>query len=615
MKSLAVISFCVFFTGASLSQQANDQNVFRLAQAFEQQGDLERALELYRDLYVRDPTNFPYFDAVRRTYVQLKKYDEAIAVSRRRLRSLPFDISLQANIGSLYSMSGREAQADSAWDQILSAAGKNQLYFRTVAAEQTNQRLFDKAIGTYQRGRREIGDPYIFANELGYLYGFMMDYENAAKEYLLMLRQNEQQFDYIQSRLAAFVNKNDGLRAVSAVVASETMRRQTVPLLRLQMWLFLEEKKYADAFDVAQTIEKLLNSGGVEIFQFAERLSREKEFAVASRAYLLALSKNLPVQNIPSAKFGYARCVEELSLRGDTIAPRNAPASSTISEIQQGFSAAIVLYGALAREYPFTGIAANALYRIGMIRYTQMADLDGALHVFDSVLTVSPAGSMISTVLSTIGEIYIMQNKLDEADKKFLVMSTTTHSTPEQKDIALFRRAEIQFFKHRFDSALTLLQPLTQNLKADETNDALLLRFFITENMLQFTDALKSYARAELLTRRNRLSEAAAELTALVDLYPNAPLADDAMMAVASNLTRLQRYRDALIVYNTLFEEYPVSSEKEKAYFRIGELYQYHLDDRMKAIEAYTVILEKYPFSLFSDEARKRIRLLRGDPI
>jgi TolA-binding protein len=194
-------------------------------------------------------------------------------------------------------------------------------------------------------------------------------------------------------------------------------------------------------------------------------------------------------------------------------------------------------------------------------------------------------------------------------------MSTTTHSTPEQKDIALFRRAEIQFFKHRFDSALTLLQPLTQNLKADETNDALLLRFFITENMLQFTDALKSYARAELLTRRNRLSEAAAELTALVDLYPNAPLADDAMMAVASNLTRLQRYRDALIVYNTLFEEYPVSSEKEKAYFRIGELYQYHLDDRMKAIEAYTVILEKYPFSLFSDEARKRIRLLRGDPI
>jgi tetratricopeptide (TPR) repeat protein len=615
MKSLAVISFCVFFTGASLSQQANDQNVFRLAQAFEQQGDLERALELYRDLYVRDPTNFPYFDAVRRTYVQLKKYDEAIAVSRRRLRSLPFDISLQANIGSLYSMSGREAQADSAWDQILSAAGKNQLYFRTVAAEQTNQRLFDKAIGTYQRGRREIGDPYIFANELGYLYGFMMDYENAAKEYLLMLRQNEQQFDYIQSRLAAFVNKNDGLRAVSAVVASETMRRQTVPLLRLQMWLFMEEKKYADAFSVAQTIEKLLNSGGVEIFQFAERLSREKEFAVASRAYLLALSKNLPIQNIPSAKFGYARCVEELSLRGDTIAPSHAPAPSTISETQQGFSAAIVLYGALAREYPFTGIAANALYRIGMIRYTQMADLDGALHVFDSVLTVSPAGSMISTVLSTIGEIYIIQNKLDEADKKFLVMSTTTHSTPEQKDIALFRRAEIQFFKHRFDSALTLLQPLTQNLKADETNDALLLRFFITENMLQFTDALKSYARAELLTRRNRLSEAAAELTALVDLYPNAPLADDAMMAVASNLTRLQRYRDALIVYNTLFEEYPVSSEKEKAYFRIGELYQYHLDDRMKAIEAYTVILEKYPFSLFSDEARKRIRLLRGDPI
>jgi tetratricopeptide (TPR) repeat protein len=614
MKLPAIITACILFIGSALSQQANDQNVFRLAQAFEQQGDLERALELYRDLYARDPGNFPYFDAVRRTYVQLKKYDEAIAVSRQRLRSLPFDFSLQANIGSLYSMSGREAQADSAWNQILTAANRNQLYFRTVAAEQTNQRLFDKAIATHQRGRREIGDPYIFANELGYLYGFMMDYENAAKEYLLMLRQNEQQFEYIQSRLAAFVNKNDGLRAISSVVAGEVVRRQTVPLLRLQMWLFMEEKRFADAFDVAQTIERLLNSGGVEIFQFAERLTREKEFAVASRAYRLALSKNLPFQNIPAAKFGFARCIEEMSLRGDTIATRTAPASSTVSETQQGFSAVIELYSALAREFPFTGIAANALYRIGMIRYRQMADLDGALQIFDSVLTVSPAGPMIATVLSTIGEIYILRNKLDEADKKFLVISTTSHSTPEQKDIALFRRAEIQFFKHRFDSALTLLAPLTQNLKADETNDALLLRFFMTENMLQFNDALKSYARAELLTRRNRLSEAVAELTALVDLYPNAPLADEAMMAVASNLTQLQRYREALAIYNKLFEEYPVSSEKEKAYFRIGELYQFHMDDKNKAIEAYNVILEKYPFSLFSDEVRKRIRLLRGDP-
>ena len=86
-------------------------------------------------------------------------------------------------------------------------------------------------------------------------------------------------------------------------------------------------------------------------------------------------------------------------------------------------------------------------------------------------------------------------------------------------------------------------------------------------------------------------------------------------MTAASYLTKLQRYNDALVLYNRLFDEFKTSTEKEKAYFRIGELYQLYLKDPEKAISAYGMIVEKYPFSLFAEEARKRIRLLRGDAI
>jgi tetratricopeptide (TPR) repeat protein len=615
MKSIHILTVIIVLSSVVFSQPANDQNVFRLAQAFEQQGDHERALELYRSLYSRDPNNFPYFDALRRTLVQLKKYDDAIDLSRERLRLLPFDFNLQANIGSLYSMSGRERQSDSVWNLILASANKNQMLYRSVAAEQTNQRLFDKAIATYLRGRREIGDPYVFANEMGNLYSFMMDYENAAKEFLLMLRQNEQQYDFIQSRLAGIVSKTDGLRAVTTVVESEVSRRQTIPLLRLQMWLYMEDKKFPDAFDIAQTIERLLNSGGVEIFQFAERLVREHEYTVASRAYRLALQKNLPMQYLQSARFGFARCVEELSNDGDTAVSRQSASASTVSETQPSFSGAIELYTALAKDFPYTVAATNALYRIGMIRYTHLYDLDGALQIFDSLLIVAPAGPMVATILSAIGDIHIAQNKLETAGKKYTIISQTPHATQEQKDRARFRLAEIQYFTNSMDSALSLLRPLTQKLKADETNDALLLQYFITENSFQHRDALKQYARAELLALQNRLGDAVTEMLSLIDLYPAAPLTDDAVMTAASYLTKLKRYNDALMLYNRLFDEFKTSAEKEKAYFRIGDLYQHYLKDPQKAITAYGMILEKYPFSLFADEARKRIRLLRGDSI
>ena len=190
------------------AQKQDDQNLFRLAQAFEQQGEYERSLQLYSDLFKKDSGNYQYFDAVRRMNIQLKRYDEAIRISYRRFRATPYDFNLQANIGSLYSTAGKKEQADSVWNVVLFSANKNQMLYRAVANEQTNLRLFDKAIETYRKGRREIGDQFVFANELGSLYSFMMDYENATREYLLLLRQNETQYAFVQSRLNSFVTRD-----------------------------------------------------------------------------------------------------------------------------------------------------------------------------------------------------------------------------------------------------------------------------------------------------------------------------------------------------------------------------------------------------------------------
>jgi tetratricopeptide (TPR) repeat protein len=588
--------------------------MFRLAQAFEQQGDHERAQQIYTDLFRNDSSNYVYFDALRRTNVQLKRYDDAIRLSLYRFRKTPFDFALQANIGSLYYVAGREHSADSVWNIVLSAAHKNQMVFRAVANEQVNQRLFDKAIATYQRGRTEIGDQFIFANELGYLYSFMMDYANTAREYLRMLRQNEQQYDFVQSRLAQIVGRQDGLKSVTAVVEEELKIKQTIPLLRLQIWLYMEGNRFNDAFAVARTIESLVNSNGQEIFAFAERAFRENEYTVAAAAYTLSLKNAQRTSFAPAARYGFARCMEELSLRGQTVAGTDQGSTTTL-ESRPTFSGAVTLYAELAREFPFTSIGANALYRIGWIRYKHLFDLDGALQVFDSVLTVAPAGQMVPVVLSTLGEILTAQNKLTEAAVQYRMMSVSPYSNQDQRTLAQFRLGEIQFFRNDLDSALALLKPLTENLKADESNDALLLQYFITENRMQFTDALKQFSRAELLARQFKLSEAVTEFRTIIDLYPTAPMADETLLKIADCSIRLKQYQDALAAYKKLLDDYKESIEKDRTQFMIGELYQYHLADPQKAIASYETVLEQYPYSLFVDEARKRIRQLRGDAI
>jgi len=100
----------------------------------------------------------------------------------------------------------------------------------------------------------------------------------------------------------------------------------------------------------------------------------------------------------------------------------------------------------------------------------------------------------------------------------------------DQRTDAQFRLAEIQFFKNNFDSVLAMLAPLTENLKADESNDALILQYFVTENRFQFAEALKQYSHAELLARQFKIGEAIQELSSIIDIYPTAPLADDVLL-------------------------------------------------------------------------------------
>jgi tetratricopeptide (TPR) repeat protein len=621
MKGIYIFSymkqtlFLFVAVGLLAAQEPDVQNVFRLAQAFEQSGEFERASQMYEMLVKKDSLNYTYFDGLRRMDVQLKRYNDAIAISAARLRKTPFDFSLRASIGGLFYGAGSMEQADSVWNGMILTANKNQMLYRAVASEQMNQRLFNKAIATFISGRADLGDPNLFVNDLAYLYTFTMDYENATREYLRLLRQNEQQFDFVRSRMLSYVSKDDGLVAATKVVSEEVKENETIPLLRLQLWLFQEDKRYNDAFTVAKRIEELINSSGTEIFQFAEQLFREHEFSVAEKAYKLSLENDAAMAFVPSARFGYARCVEELSGENDSSTTTTQTDSGTLRENRQGFSSAISLYEELANKYPHSAIAANALYRIGWIRYKRLFDLDGAQTMFDSVLTVAPAGPMRPAVLSTIGEINVAQGKLDDAAKNFVAMSSSPYATADQKTEAQFDLAEIQFFKANFDSAQALLKPLTENLKADESNDALLLQYFITKNTFQYRDALKEYANAELLARQFKVSEAAKQLSDLIDLYPVAPLAEDALLKKADYSIQLHQFGDALAAYHKLLDEYKTSIEKDKTQFKIGELYQFYMMDKQKAIEAYEVILEKYPYSLFTEEARKRIRHLRGDSI
>jgi tetratricopeptide (TPR) repeat protein len=75
-------------------------------------------------------------------------------------------------------------------------------------------------------------------------------------------------------------------------------------------------------------------------------------------------------------------------------------------------------------------------------------------------------------------------------------------------------------------------------------------------------------------------------------------------------------YADAVATYERLLTDFRENSILlDRAQFQLAETYEAGMRDTLKAIAAYEKLLADYPSSVLADEARRRIRRLRGEAL
>ena len=606
-----------------LSQQVDLAAKLRLAQSFEQAGEWEKAATIYESLLKSNPDGFVVLGGLRRSYVEMKEYDKAINLVRQQLRTNPLDESLLSALGGLYDLAGRTQTADSVWDVVLRRDRQNPNLYRLVAAQLIDHREYERAIQIYLEGREATKNQLLFLEELASLYGALHQYESVASEYVKLVRSNPQQVTYVEARLLSFTGREEARRAALVVVQKEVKQTpEQIPVLSLLAWLYMDGKEFDAALEQYRIIDRLTKANGQEVFQFGQRAAQERAYAISAKAFREVIEKNARRDILPLARLGYARAVEELSAENDTIAqlPGRTPVialagsvNSRVSETQPTFQGALMLYEGLARDYPNTDIAMQAYFRTGTIRFDHLFDLNGASAAFDTVRKLPYNANLQYEATMSLGEIQTARNDLARAHQEY---GQLLKVAPEQyRDRVLYRIAELDYFKARFDTAAGSLQRISINLATDLANDALQLLYFIQENKAAGQEALAEFARADLLVRQRKYSEALALFESVTKRFATTPLLDDAMIRIGDLHLLLNKTDSALVVFGRIVNDMPTSILRDRAQMRIGEVYQGRLKDKKRAIEAYEAVLANYPASLFVEEARKRIRILRGDSI
>lgn len=618
----STVTFCVlllvFATAVTRSQTPDVQAKFRLAQGFEQSGEFERALELYRELLTREPQNYVFFDGVHRVAMQLKRYDEAIAVIKARLEGLPTDIPLHAMLGTAYYRAGREQEAMEIWDRTITLDPGNVQTYRVVASVLIENRLLDRAADVYRRGRTRSDDPSLFSMELAQLLAATMDYAGATGEYLRWLQQNPAQLGFVQNRMAAFSWKTDGRTAAIATVrTSLDSRPDDLRLYELLGWLYLEGKEFPQAFDIYRQIDQLSRANGVAILGFADRVFRERAYDVAASAYQEALRYQLPSQRLPQARYGAACAAKELQVSVDSSRGLTRPGGRPTSESTTRYAGPLAAFAAIAEEYPRTEYAAKSLYQMAMIQLRQYYDLDQAKQLLEKVLAEPAATPSLHTdVRLRMGEIAVARADTLHAAEAFGAVAATPSAAPDQSDEARLRLAELAFFNGRINDALAMLDSISMNPRHDFANDALSLHVLLEENAALAPGALALSGKAEYLARQRKNSEAIALFQDLVTRFPHVPLVEDALQRVGSLYTDAGMFAEAVVTYDRLLTELREQCRmSDRTLFRKAEVLQFGLQQLPDAAAAYERLLVEFPNSVLATEARQRIRILRGEAL
>jgi tetratricopeptide (TPR) repeat protein len=215
-----------------------------------------------------------------------------------------------------------------------------------------------------------------------------------------------------------------------------------------------------------------------------------------------------------------------------------------------------------------------------------------------------------------LGDLYLLKGEPGESTLLYSQVEKDNKEQPLGHEAKL-RNARLSFFKGEFVLSQEHLDVLKQATSREISNDALQLSLMITDNLVQDTTgaALKVYARADLLLLQARYDDAVRTLDSIPYVYKGDDLEDDVLSRKAQVYAQTRRYPDAIDTYRRLLEKFPESIYADDALFEQARLTEEKLNDKPAAMALYERLLKEQPGSVFVAEARKRFRALRGDGV
>jgi tetratricopeptide (TPR) repeat protein len=585
----------------ALAQTNTDE---QLAAQYFKSGEYDKAEVLYEKLYKKTGDDFFYryhIDCL----LKLENYAEAEKTVTKRLKK-EGDPVLLIQLGHVHKSAGDERKAQAAFAEALKAMPPVQRQIERMADAFLEYKEPDLAVSTYEKGRKLLNGLIGFHFELAEIHASRNKIDLLYNELLDALGNDPNQVNRVRTMLLDVLADDPGDRKSEFLQETIIERIQRNPDLiaypELLIWHFEQRKEFRQALAQTKALDRRNKEDGSRVYQLGIICKSNRAYAEAVDAFEYVIKKGKDnYYYLPARK----ELVNTLYLK---VTEGEGASATELASLEQTFLSTIEVFG---RNAQVAGMMMNLaeLYVFHLHETQKGIDLLYEVAELPGIRSEDLAQSKVqlADALLFVGDVWDASLLYSQAEKLM-----KTHDIGR---MAKLKNAKLAYYTGEFDWAQAQLNVLKAATSDLISNDALYLALLISDNSFMDTtyEALSIFARADLFIYQNKIDSALLALDSIEQFHSGHSLTDDILLKKGEIAEKRKDYRKALDYYHRIWKEHGFDILGDDAVYRMAKLHENRLSEPDKAMEYYQILLLDYPGSLFTVEARKRFRALRGD--
>ena len=604
MKQLNQVYLVVFLFLFAGNLYAQERDV-EIANEYFGTAEYDKAKDMYERLS-KNSANLPFiYDNYKATLLHFKEKEEAEKLIRKMIKSTDDNLFYKLDHYVLVSEMNGEEKSEKEFSSFVNEIKQNQASVEKAADYLLKRDLYEKAKSLLMASRKALRNPSLYAIPLANIYYRQGNTDQTIEELLTFLKNNPEELENVKNVFQGNLKEEKDLELLETKLYERIQKEpDEMSYNELLLWMNLQKRNFNKAFMQAKALDKRYRTQGNKLMEVGKIAMDNKEYESASRFFDYVIKEYSDGMNYPLARRELIHAKEETIKNSYPVDPLK-------------IKSLIVDYNGMIRELGTNPATVEARRSLAQLYAFYLNNRDTAIIILNDAINISRNDLRAkSKAKIDLGDIYLLKGEPWESTLLYSQVEKDMKEDPLGHEAKL-RNAKLSYYKGEFELAQDHLDVLKLATSREISNDAMDLSILIQDNtgLDSTTEAMKEYAAIDLLLFQNKTSEALSKTEAMMKQFPDHSLTDELLWLQSRIYRKMGDYQNAVAALEKINNNYPDDILGDNALFTLGNIYEENLKDNTKAMEIYQKFMLKYPGSIFTVEARKRFRVLRGDKL